>query len=161
MRKGLFSVVFGAALAMTVNIVEKAEGIKYHPYIDIAGVKTVCAGITGSDVVWGKTYTESECKALLVKHLTVAKNEVDRSVKVAIPDSMRASLYDFTYNVGTGSFRKSTLLKKVNRGDLQGACQELYSWVYFTNPKTNRKEFSRGLKNRRTMEYGYCVKDLK
>ena len=152
---------FGAALALTSPLLEEIEGVKYKPYRDIAGVWTVCAGITGKDVVLGKTYTQKECDALLAKHIDVAKREVDRSVKVDIPDSMRAALYSFTYNAGTGAFRKSTLLKKVNRGDLKGACNELWNWTYFTNPKTGRKEKSKGLKNRRAVEFKYCMKELK
>nr|DAU08335.1 MAG TPA: endolysin R21 like protein [Caudoviricetes sp.] len=153
--------IFGAALALTSPLVEEIEGVEYQPYKDIAGIWTVCAGITGSDVILGKTYTQRECDALLQKHISVAAKAVDKSVKVEIPDTMRAAMYSFTYNAGTGAFRKSTMLKKINRGDLKGACGELWNWTYFTNPKTGRKEKSKGLKNRRAVEYKYCMMELK
>ncbi|MGZ7215664.1 glycoside hydrolase family protein, partial [Streptococcus pyogenes] len=79
----------------------------------------------------------------------VAKRHVDSAVKVPIPDTMRAALYSFTFNVGGGAFRKSTLLKDVNAGRFTKACSRLYDWVYFYNPKTGKMEKSRGLKNRR------------
>lgn len=153
--------IFGAALALTSPLVEEIEGVEYQPYKDIAGIWTVCAGITGSDVILGKTYTQRECDALLQKHISVAAKAVDKAVKVEIPDTMRAAMYSFTYNAGTGAFRKSTMLKKINRGDLKGACNELWNWTYYTNPKTGRKEKSKGLKNRRAVEYKYCMMELK
>lgn len=152
---------FGVALALTSPLLEEVEGIRYKPYKDIAGIWTVCHGITGKDVVLGKTYTRKECDALLAKHIDIAKREVDKRVQVEIPDSMRAAMYSFTFNAGTGAFRKSTMLKKINNGDLWGACGELWNWTYYTNPKTNRKEKSKGLQNRRAVEYKYCVKELK
>lgn len=157
----IVAATFGAALALTSPLLEEVEGIRYKPYRDIAGIWTVCHGITGKDVIIGKTYTRRECDALLAKHIDIAKREVDKQVKTEIPDTMRAALYSFTFNAGTGAFRKSTLLKKVNRGELWGACDELWNWTYFYNPKTGRKEKSRGLKNRRAVEYKYCTKELK
>lgn len=152
---------FGVALALTSPLLEEIEGIKYKPYKDIAGIWTVCAGITGKDVILGKTYTQRECDQLLQKHIKIAKDEVDKRVKVDIPDTMRAALYSFTYNAGTGAFRKSTMLKLINQGRLYEACDQLWNWTYFTNPKTGRKEKSKGLQNRRAVEFKYCVKDLK
>ena len=157
----IVAATFGAALALTSPLLEEVEGIRYKPYRDIAGIWTVCHGITGKDVIIGKTYTKRECDALLAKHIDIAKREVDKQVKTEIPDTMRAALYSFTFNAGTGAFRKSTLLKKVNRGELWGACDELWNWTYYYNPKTGRKEKSRGLKNRRAVEYKYCTKELK
>lgn len=152
---------FGVALALTSPLLEEIEGIRYKPYKDIAGIWTVCAGITGKDVVLGKTYTQRECDALLANHIKIAKDEVDKRVKVDIPDTMRAALYSFTYNAGIGAFRKSTMLKLINQGRLYEACDQLWSWTYYTNPRTGKKEKSKGLHNRRAVEFKYCVKDLK
>lgn len=161
LKTRIAATVFAGAVAMTIPLIEKIEGVEYRVYRDIAGIPTVCAGITGKDVIPGKVYTKKECDALLVKHLDVAKRAVDGSVKVQIPDSMRASLYSFTFNAGAGAFKSSTMLKLINKGELRSACDQLYRWTKFTNPKTGKKEESRGLKNRRDFEYGYCVKDLK
>lgn len=158
--KAIASATIGAALAMTSPLLEEIEGIRYAPYIDIAGIPTVCAGITGPDVIRGKTYTQRECDLLLQKHIKHAADAVDKAVKVEIPVSTRAALYSFTFNAGTGAFRKSNMLVLVNQGRLYEACNELHKWVYFRNPKTGRKEVSRGLKNRRAVEYKYCVREL-
>ena len=159
-RKSIVSIAIGAALALTSPLLEEIEGIRYTPYKDIAGVWTVCAGITGKDVIIGKTYTKRECDALLAKHIKVAKDEVDKRVKVEIPATMRAAMYSFTFNAGVGAFRNSTMLKLINQGRLPEACQQLWRWDKFTNPKTGKKERSKGLRNRRAVEFKYCIKDL-
>lgn len=152
--------VFGVALALTPPLVEEIEGVEYEPYKDIAGVWTVCAGITGKDVILGKTYTQKECDLLLQKHISVAANAVDKAVKVEIPDTMRAAMYSFTYNAGVGAFRNSTMLKLINKGKYQEACDQLWRWTYYRDPKTGKKKLSKGLKNRRAVEFKYCTKEL-
>ena len=62
-------VTFAAAVAIAVAFLPEVEDTKYNVYMDIAGVPTVCEGITGPDVIKGKTYTRSECDALLTKHI--------------------------------------------------------------------------------------------
>ncbi len=54
--------------------------------------------------------------------LQPVKKAVDGMVKVLLGEYQRAALYSFTYNVGTGAFSKSTLLKRLNTGDVDGAC---------------------------------------
>lgn len=161
MKRLIAGAAFGAALALTPPLIEQVEGIHYDPYKDIAGIWTVCAGITGKDVVLGKRYTQGECDALLFKHIKIAQAEVDKRVTYPIPDTMRAAMYSFTFNAGTGAFRSSTMLKLINQGKLPEACNQLWSWTYYTNTKTGKKEKSKGLKNRRAFEYNYCMKELK
>lgn len=160
-KSKILSGAFGAALVMVNPIVERIEGVKYEVYYDIAGIPTVCAGITGPDVIPGKIYTEGECRALLQKHIMIAANEVNRDVKVPIPVTMRAAMYSFTYNAGTGAFRKSTMLRLINENKLEQACAELWRWTYYRDPKTGKRKQSKGLKNRRAVEYEYCVKEIR
>ena len=129
------------------------EGRAYEPYKDVAGVWTVCDGHTGADLVKGKTYTDRECDRLLWQDLKPVKKVVDGLVSVPLNEYQRASLYSFTYNVGTSAFSKSTLLKKLNKGDQAGACEELRRWVYAGGMKW------RGLMNRRDMERSMCLAD--
>ncbi len=63
----------------------------------------------------GKTYTESECKAMLNKDLNTVAVQINPYIKVDIPETTRGALYSFVYNVGAGNFRTSTLLRKINR----------------------------------------------
>ena len=56
------------------------------------------------------------------------------------------AMVDFTFNVGCSAFRHSTLLKKVNAGDMWGASNEFMKWVYVGKKKVP------GLVRRRTAE---------
>lgn len=127
------------------------EGRRYIPYRDVAGVLTVCDGHTGKDIIPGKRYTDAECDALLDKDLKRVKAQVDPLIKVSIPESERAAFYSFAYNVGTGAFTRSTLLKKLNAGDHAGACNELKRWTYAGGRQW------KGLMTRREIEREVCL----
>jgi len=83
--------------------------------------------------------------------LQPVKKAVDGMVKIPLGEYQRAALYSFTYNVGTNAFSKSTLLKRLNAGDVDGACEELRRWIYAGGQKW------RGLMNRRDMERTMCL----
>ncbi|EAS2904233.1 lysozyme [Salmonella enterica] len=127
------------------------EGRRYIPYRDVAGVLTICDGHTGKDIIPGKRYTDAECDALLDKDLKRVKAQVDPLIKVSIPESERAAFYSFAYNVGTGAFARSTLLKKLNAGDHAGACNELKRWTYAGGRQW------KGLMTRREIEREVCL----
>jgi lysozyme len=49
-------------------------------------------------------------------------------VKAPINQNQFDALVSFVYNVGAGNFAKSTLLKKLNKADYQGAGDEFLRW---------------------------------
>lgn len=130
---------------------EGVEGRQYKPYQDVAGVWTVCDGHTGSDIVKDKKYTDGECNHLLWMDLQPVRKRVDSLVTIPLSEYQRAALYSFTYNVGTRAFSTSTLLKHLNAGDVNGACEALRHWIYAGGQKW------RGLMNRRDMERSLCL----
>lgn len=126
------------------------EGREYKPYYDVGGVLTVCDGHTGRDIIKNKVYTDAECDALTEKDLKRIAAQVDPNIKVKIPETVRAAIYTFSYNVGAHAFNTSTMLKKLNAGDTIGACNELQRWVYVDGKKW------KGLMNRRDVETTVC-----
>ncbi|ECI3332486.1 lysozyme [Salmonella enterica subsp. diarizonae] len=127
------------------------EGRRHEPYRDVAGVLTVCDGHTGKDIVPGKHYTDAECDALLNKDLALVAARIAPLIKASIPNSERAALYSFAYNVGTGALARSTLQKKLNAGDHAGACNELKRWTYAGGRQW------KGLVTRREIEREVCT----
>lgn len=117
------------ALAIALPLVGYFEGRSLVAYLDPVGIPTICDGIT-QGVALGQSKTDAECDALLAAELGQAVATVDRLVRLAQPDSRRAALASFVYNVGGGAFERSTLLRKLNKGDIAGACAELSRWVY-------------------------------
>jgi lysozyme len=126
------------------------EGRKYVAYHDVVGVLTVCDGHTGSDIIPNKKYTDKECDALLNADLKSVARRVDPHIKVQIPNTQRAAIYSFAYNVGVQAFINSTMLKKLNAGDRLGSCEELKLWTYAGGVKW------KGLMNRREVEREVC-----
>ncbi len=138
------------ALVIATSMVKPLEGLENKPYRDVAGVLTVCFGHTGKDIVEDKVYSDHECELLLQQDLAKVKAQVDPLIKVDIQQATLAALYSFTYNVGIGAFSRSTLLKKLNSGDIPGACSELHRWIYAGGKKWN------GLITRRQVEDEIC-----
>lgn len=118
------------------------------PYYDSVGVATVCNGVTGPDVVWGKRYTEQECILLESKHLKKAEDAAKRLLPGAwdrLNRWQQAVIIDFTYNKGDGALAGSTLRKKFLAGDIVGGCNELLKWVKARDRKTGTLEVLPGL----------------
>lgn len=139
------------ASAAVVSALSMDEGTRYKPYRDLGGVWTVCQGVTGEDVILGKTYTKQECKQLLDKHILIAGQAVLSCAEAPLNQYQYDAFVRFTYNVGGDAFCKSTLVKKLNEGDYTGACNQLQRWVYIDG------KFSKGLKKRRESERKLCL----
>lgn len=151
LKKKIMGVLSAGAIAIASVLIQDLEGVKYEPYYDVAGVLTICYGHTGKDIMLGKTYTEAECQALLNKDLRKVAKQIDPYIEVQIPDTMRAALYSFAYNVGSYNFKTSTLLHLLNQGKYNAACNQLHRWIY-----ADGKPW-KGLMNRRQVEYEVCV----
>ncbi|EBW7445772.1 lysozyme [Salmonella enterica subsp. enterica serovar Muenchen] len=148
---GAGAIAIAAALITGPNGNDGLEGVRYQPYQDVVGVWTVCYGHTGKDIILGKTYTKAECQALLDKDLNAVARQINPYIKVTLPETTRGALYSFVYNVGAGNFRTSTLLRKINQGDINGACDQLRRWTY-----AGGKQW-KGLVTRREIEREVCT----
>lgn len=107
------------------------------PYVDKNGAGqpwTVCNGITGSDVIPGKYYSETECKDLELKHLRKAEKLAKSRLKYW--DSynvwVRASFIDVAYNLPAMLDPSTTLMNLANSGQLEAACNQMPRWVFGT-----------------------------
>ncbi|EDR5178495.1 lysozyme [Salmonella enterica] len=148
---GAGAIAIAAALITGTNGNDGLEGVRYQPHQDVVGVWTVCYGHTGKDIMLGKTYTKAECQALLDKDLNTVARQINPYIKVPLPETTRGALYSFAYNVGAGNFRTSTLLRKINQGDINGACDQLRRWTY-----AGGKQW-KGLVTRREIEREVCT----
>lgn len=129
-------------------------------YRDPIGIVTACYGMTGTDlygrkIEMGMTYTEEECTKMLAQTIDKFEKELDARVKVGYASVwQKAALISFVYNVGQGNLQTSTLLRKLNSGDHEGACEQLTRWVY-----ANKKKLP-GLVSRRNEEMQWCLGDV-
>ena len=98
------------------------------PYYCPAGVLTCGWGSTGPDVFPGKPWTQEYAdKRLEVDAARFAKGTA--LLCPALEGNGLCAIADFSYNLGLGRLRSSTLRRKLNQGDYEGARQELMKWV--------------------------------
>ena len=146
------SVAAVVALA-TVTFIYPFEGRNLVSFLDPVGIPTICDGTT-KGVVLGQVATPQQCDDMTKRDVTYALYVVDRAVKAPQPDTRRAALASFVYNVGPQPFLKSTLLRKLNAGDVVGACNQLTRFVYAKGKKLN------GLVRRREAEKKLCLEGI-
>lgn len=150
--KKLLGVGLGSALTISgAFLVAPNEGKINSTYIDPVGILTVCYGNTGEEAVKGKVYSDDQCLDQLAEDLKEHDKQMMSYVHVPLTDFQHAAILSFTYNVGVGSFKSSTLLKKLNAKDYTGACNELPKWNKASG------EILKGLVTRREAERQICL----
>ncbi|PHM67720.1 lysozyme [Xenorhabdus stockiae] len=113
-----------------INAIKSYEGLRLKAYPDPAtGAEpwTIGYGHT-KGVVPGQVITCQQAEAFLLEDLTPIYAVLQRFVKVALTQGQFDALCSFIFNVGIGNFLRSTLLKKLNEGNYQGAAQEFLKW---------------------------------
>ena len=142
------------------NLFKEWEGLVLHEYPDSGGTPTIGIGhlLTQSERTSGKIVigdqaldyrdglSEQQCWDLLDQDLDVAERAVNEGVSVALNQNQFDALVSFTFNVGEGAFRGSTLLKLLNQGQYSEVPAQLRRWV------RDNGQIVQGLVNRREKE---------
>ena len=115
------------------NLLKRFEGCKLKAYRCPAGICTIGYGHTSAagapEVVDGMTITQTRADEILKRDLVKYESAVLGLLKVELTQNQFDVLVDFAYNAGVGSLKTSTLLKKVNAGDLDAVPAELMKWT--------------------------------
>lgn len=143
----------------TIEHVKRWEGLKLTAYPDpgsrdgnpmTIGFGHVSDGFL--KVYRGLTITPKQAEDALEFDLNETAAKVDELVKAELSDNQFGALVSFAFNVGTGAFAKSTLLKKLNKGDYAAVPAEMARWT------KNDGKVMQGLVNRRAAEAGLWAK---
>ena len=140
------------AVQVAAALARRFEGLRLSPYLCSAGVPTIG---------FGATYYEDGTSVTL-RDPPISKERADALLlwmvrRVYLPAVMKlcpavdkperiAALIDFTFNLGVGRLKGSTLRRKVNAGDWEAVPAELRKWVLGSGKKL------RGLVIRREAE---------
>lgn len=121
------------AVEIAATLARDFEGLRLEPYRDPAGFWTIGYGhllTRDREATPSMPITRDDAEAFLYADLMKAFASVKRLVKVPLSCKQQAALIDFAFNLGAGNLQVSTLLRKINRGDLKGAADEFAKWVY-------------------------------
>jgi lysozyme len=106
---------------------EQFEGLRLTSYQDSVGVWTIGYGHT-SGVAAGMTCTQEQADAWLAQDVEGAAYVVNSVVTAPLNQNQFDALVDFVFNLGSGNFQSSTLLKYLNQGDYQDASGQFPLW---------------------------------
>ena len=112
-----------------VDLVARFEGLRLNAYQDTGGVWTIGYGHTATARP-GLQWSTEQARSALLRDLETHADDMRRLVKVDLSQSEFDALTSFVYNFGATQFSKSTLLRKLNAGDRNGAANEFMRWTY-------------------------------
>ena len=110
-----------------LELIKSFEGLRLRAYLCPAKVWTIGYGHTG-DVRGGQVITQSQADDLLKQDLRRFEIAVRKLAKVPLTQNQFDALVSFAYNVGEAALSRSTLLRKLNAGDLAGTKLEFAKW---------------------------------
>ena len=113
-----------------VALIKQFEGLRTGAYLDAAGIWTIGYGHTGAEVRSGSRIDAAQADALLRGDLAQAEETIHALVTRPLAQASFDALASFVFNVGAAAFAGSTLLRKLNGGDIEGAAAEFERWRY-------------------------------
>ena len=130
----VLALVLLAGKVSAAKIIATFEGLRLKAYKDSGGLWTIGYGttinpVTGLSIKEGDTITKEQ--ALQWLRIQTARVEADVKKKIKVPVNLNqlAALTSLAYNIGLGSFGRSTLLRLLNSGaDKEKIASEFLRW---------------------------------
>ena len=116
-----------------LDLIKRFEGFSPKIYICPAGYPTIGYGhvvLAHEQDQFAGGVTQAEATELLRKDVRIAERAVLRLISVPLTDGQFDALISFTFNLGAGALQRSTLRRKVNRGEHHAVPAELMKWVW-------------------------------
>jgi lysozyme len=135
-----------------IILIKHHEGVRNKPYKCPAGLFTVGVGHLIGDgktlpPEWNRTFTQEEIDALLKRDLSRFELGVCKMLpNVQLKQCEFDALVSFSFNLGLGTFQRSTIRQALLRGDKEAAMESLVKYC-----KAGGK-ILKGLQNRRLDE---------
>lgn len=138
------------------GIANHEGGFKLEAYTPVKGDRpTISAGNTfyedGTPVKLGDKITKERAEILFKNTTSVFEQKIKQCIKVPLHQYEYDAYMSLTFNIGVGAFCGSTLVKRLNQYDYDGACKEILRWDKFMGKPI------KGLTNRRQQEYKQCT----
>ena len=108
-------------------LIKKFEGCRLESYRCSANVLTIGYGHTGG-VLETDVITQDDADRLLEQDIAKFEKYVNVNVAVELNQNQFDALVAWTFNLGVGNLRQSTMLRKLNEGDYQSVPSEMNRW---------------------------------
>lgn len=154
-RGPLAALIGASAAAALLAAIAGFEGFAPEPYLDPAGIPTVCWGDT-SRVEPGRSYSREEC----IRRLERQAYAHAAPVLACVPqlrgrEGPLVASASLAYNIGAAAFCRSTAARHFRAGDFRGGCDAFLAW---DKARVNgRLVRLRGLADRRRAERRICL----
>lgn len=110
-----------------LGLTELFEGCELVPYQDVNGTWTDGYGNT-HNVDPSVTITLEQAQADLARNIQWAVTTVQRCVTAPLTQGEFNALVDFVFNIGSGAFAGSTMLRDLNASNYAGAASQFEAW---------------------------------
>lgn len=104
------------------------EGLRLQAYQGLSGKWLIGYGHSGN-VRPGMSISKTRAEELLREDIKVVGDYVKSVVKVPLNAAEFSAMVGLAFNIGTTSFGKSTVLRKLNEGDREGAANGFLLWT--------------------------------
>lgn len=116
-----------------VDLVKEFEGFRADAYKDAVGVLTIGYGTTamagvGIKPALGMKISKSDAEAYLQAALDKFANQIAPAITAPINENEFGAFVSLAYNIGPGSFKKSSALRLFNAGEKEGAAKAILLW---------------------------------
>lgn len=127
-KSALGASVIAAAILIASPFIGDHEGDKLTSYEDVAGVWTVCEGVTGPTIKPGLKMSVQQCNELDQSTIGQFMEKVTSLIKVPVTPETLAAHTSFAYNIGMTGYARSKTLKLTNAGNIVAGCQAMANW---------------------------------
>lgn len=110
-----------------VALIRYFEGCRLDAYLCPAGVWTIGYGHT-RDVSEGDVIDQEQAEALLIEDLEEFEGYVTALCQRSLEQCQFDALVSWVFNLGPGNLKSSTLLRRLNAGDLGAVPDEIRRW---------------------------------
>lgn len=110
-----------------LDLIKRHEGLKLTAYKCPAGIWTIGYGHT-HQVKKGDVIDQDMANEFLKKDVRHAQSTIEKHVIVELDQNQFDALVSFIFNIGSGKFITSTLLKMLNKANYSGAGNQFGRW---------------------------------
>ena len=110
-----------------LGLIKKFEGCELNSYKCAAGVWTIGYGSTHG-IEEGMSISKSRAEELLLEDISEFEDHVMNNVKVSLNQNQFDAMVSWTFNLGAGNLKSSTLLKVLNGNDYEDVPEQIKRW---------------------------------